>query len=76
MQIINISDLNSFRNVQYSTNVNYYKSFFIRTVPSVPKRNVALVGLDSVPAPQDAEVGMLEQKESPSKEQVGKSFLL
>lgn len=42
----------------------------------VPKRNVALVGLDSVPAPQDAEVGMLEQKESPSKEQVGKSFLL
>lgn len=57
MQIIKISDLSSFRNGQYSTNVNYYKSFFIRTVPSVAKRNVALVGPDSVPAFQEAEVG-------------------
>lgn len=31
----------------------------------VAKRNVALVGPDSVPASQEAEVGVLEQKEKP-----------
>lgn len=64
MQIINISDLSSFRNVQYSTNVNYYKSFFIRTVPSCGKKKLALAGPDSVLAFQEAEVGVLEQKEN------------
>lgn len=64
MQIINISDLSSFRNVQYSTNVNYYKSLCGQCCP-VAKRNVALAGPDSVPASQEAEVGVLEQKEKP-----------
>lgn len=40
------------------------KNFFIQTVLSCGKRNVAL-GPDSVPASQEAEVGVLEQKGEP-----------